>query len=64
MIIVDVSKFKNLDQALKAYKRKGDKIGTVKELRKRKEFIKPSVKRREELKKAKYLQSTHQKSDD
>lgn len=64
MIIVDVSKFKNLDQALKAYKRKGDKIGTVKELRKRKEFIKPSVKRREELKKAKYLQATHQTSDD
>jgi small subunit ribosomal protein S21 len=64
MIIVDVSKFKNLDQALRAYKRKGDKIGTVKELRKRKEFIKPSVKRRDELKKAKYLQAIHQKSDD
>lgn len=64
MIIVEVSKFKNLDQALKAYKRKGDKIGIVKELRKRKEFIKPSVKRREELKKAKYLQVIRQPSDD
>ena len=64
MIIIDISKFKNLDQALKAYKRKGDKIGMVRELRERKEFVKPSVKRREELKKAKYLQALHRKSDD
>jgi small subunit ribosomal protein S21 len=64
MIIIDISKFKNLDQALKAYKRKGNKIGMVRELRERKEFVKPSVKRREELKKAKYLQALHRKSDD
>jgi len=64
MIIVDVSKFKNLDQALKAYKRKGDKIGTVNELRDRKEFVKPSVKRRNQIKKAKYIQSKYGKSDD
>jgi small subunit ribosomal protein S21 len=64
MIIVDISKFKNLDQALKAYKRKSDKIGTVRELRDRKEFVKPSVKRREELKKAKYIQANYRKTDD
>jgi small subunit ribosomal protein S21 len=64
MIIVDVSKFKNLDQALKAYKRKGDKMGTVRELRDRKEFVKPSVKRRDQIKKAKYIQSKYGKSDD
>ncbi len=64
MIIVDVSKFKNIDQALKAYKRKSDKMGTVRELRDRQEFVKPSVKRREELKKAKYVQATYTKIDD
>ncbi len=64
MIIVDVSKFKNIDQALKSYKRKSDKMGTVRELRDRQAFIKPSVKHREELKKAKYIQATYRKSDD
>jgi small subunit ribosomal protein S21 len=64
MIIVDVSKFKNIDQALKAYKRKSDKSGMVRELRDRQEFVKGSVKRREELKKAKYVQAKYRKSDD
>jgi|694.fasta_scaffold01416_27 small subunit ribosomal protein S21 len=64
MIIVDISKFKNLDQALKAYKRKSDKMGTVRELRNRQEFVKPSVKRREEIKKAKYIQANYRKTDD
>lgn len=64
MIIVDVTKFKNLDQALKAYKRKSDKMGTVRELRGRQEFVKPSVKRRSEIKKAKYIQSTYRNTND
>ena len=64
MIIIDVSKFKNLDQALKTYKRKFDKTGTVRELRSRQEFVKPSVKRRDEIKKAKYIQSTYRQTND
>jgi small subunit ribosomal protein S21 len=57
MIIVEVQGGKEgLEKALKKYKRKFDKIGVGKELRKRKEFTKPSVERRNVIKKAKYIQ--------
>ena len=56
MIIIDVTKFGSIDQALKVYKNKTNKIGTVRELRDRQEFVKPSVERRAEVKKAVYLQ--------
>ena len=57
MIIVEVQGGKEgLEKALKKYKRKFDKIGVGKELRRRKEFIKPSVERRNEIKKAKWRQ--------
>ncbi len=56
MIIIDVAKFKSIEHALKVYKNKTNKIGTVRELRDRQEFVKPSVERRAEVKKAVYLQ--------
>jgi small subunit ribosomal protein S21 len=56
MIIIDVTKFNSIEHALKVYKNKHNKIGTVRELRDRAEFVKPSVKRREEVQKAVYLQ--------
>ena len=56
MIIIDVTKFGSIDQALKLYKSKTNKIGTIRELRDRAEFVKPSVKRREEVLKAQYIQ--------
>jgi small subunit ribosomal protein S21 len=56
MIIIDVTKFKSIEHALKVYKNKTNKIGTVRELRDRAEFVKPSVERRAEVKKAVYLQ--------
>ncbi len=56
MIIIDVTKFGSIEQALKIYKNKTNKIGTVRELRDRQEFVKPSVKRREEVLKAKYIE--------
>jgi small subunit ribosomal protein S21 len=57
MIIIEVQGGKDgLEKALKKYKRKFEKIGVSKELRRRKEFIKPSVKRRDEIKKAKWRQ--------
>lgn len=57
MIIIDVKKHKSIEGALKAYKGKFQKMGIVNELRERSEFTKPSVRRREEVKKAKYIQS-------
>ena len=56
MIIIDVTKFKSIEHALKVYKTKHNKIGTVRELRDRAEFVKPSVKRRAEVLKAKYIE--------
>jgi len=56
MILIDLKKYKSLDQALKVYKQKTNKIGTVKELRDRQEFIKPSVKKRAQKLKAQYVQ--------
>jgi len=61
MIIIDVKESETLDKALKRYKKKFEKIGILKEVRKRSAYIKPSVERREVIKKAirreKYLKS-------
>ncbi len=59
MIIIDLNKYKSIEHALKIYKQKHNKIGTVKELRDRQTFTKPSVKRREEVLKAKYKQQKY-----
>ena len=56
MIIIDVTKFGSIEHALKVYKNKTNKIGTVRELRGRQEFVKPSVERRAEIQKAVYIQ--------
>ncbi len=56
MIIVPVKEGENIERALKKFKRKFEKTGIIKELRGRQEFTKPSVKRREEVKKAIYIQ--------
>ncbi|HEU0125472.1 MAG TPA: 30S ribosomal protein S21, partial [Flavobacterium sp.] len=46
----------NIDRALKRYKRKFDKTGTVRQLRARTAFIKPSVIKRAQIQKAAYIQ--------
>jgi len=56
MIIVQVKEGEVIDRALKRYKRKFDRMGTVRELRRRSQFIKPSVSRRAEVIKASYIQ--------
>ena len=56
MIIVPVKEGENIDRALKKFKRKFEKTGVVRELRNRQAYIKPSVRRREEVKKAIYIQ--------
>ncbi|MDD2583404.1 MAG: 30S ribosomal protein S21 [Bacteroidales bacterium] len=57
MIIVPVKEGENIERALKKFKRKFEKTGTIREMRKRKAFVKKSVKRREEVKKAAYIQA-------
>ncbi len=54
MIIIEVKDGESIDRALKRYKRKHYRVGVTKELRSRREFTKPSVKRRHEVLKAQY----------
>ena len=56
MIIIDISKEKNIETALRTYKQKVQKTKQIQKLRERKEFVKPSVKKRTERLKAVYLQ--------
>jgi small subunit ribosomal protein S21 len=57
MIIIPVKEGESIDRALKRFKRKFDKVGTLREIRSRKTFIKKSTRRREELLKARYSQA-------
>lgn len=52
MIIVQIKEGENLEKSLKAFKKKFDRIGIVKELRYRKVYNKPSVVRRQKKLKA------------
>jgi len=63
MIIVPIKEGENIERALKKFKRKFEKTGIVKELRGRQEFTKPSVKRREQIKRAVYVQKLQQKEE-
>jgi small subunit ribosomal protein S21 len=56
MIIVDLSKEKSIETALRTYKHKVQKIKQIQELRGRQVFVKPSVKKRKEKLKAVYIQ--------
>ena len=56
MIIIDVNSG-NIEKALKEYKRK------VAKLKNKKEFKKPSVTRRTEINKARYVQSIKSQAD-
>ncbi len=63
MIIVPVKEGENIERALKKFKRKFEKTGIIKELRDRQEFSKPSVKRREQIKRAVYVQKLQMKEE-
>ena len=56
MLIVKVRDGEGIEKALKRMKRKVSDTKLIPQLRKRQEFIKPSIKRREEVKKAIYIE--------
>lgn len=56
MLIVPIKEGETIEKALKKFKKKFEKTGVVKELRERQKFTKPSVKRREVIKKAIFKQ--------
>jgi small subunit ribosomal protein S21 len=54
MLIIKVKEGEKIDRALKRYKRKYRNTKIQQELRDRKQFTKPSVRKREEVQKARY----------
>ena len=56
MLIIPVKEGESIDRALKRFKRKFDRTGKLKSLRERKAYIKPSVRQRDKLIKASYVQ--------
>ena len=63
MIIVPIKEGENIERALKKFKRKFEKTGAVREMRARKTFEKPSVKKRMALQKAIYVQKLRLEED-
>ncbi len=63
MIIIPVKEGENIERSLKKFKRKFEKTGTVKELRSRQAFMKPSVKKRMQYLKAVYIQQLQDKEE-
>ena len=56
MLVIPIKEGENIDRALKRFKRKFDKVGSMRQLRSRKHFTKPSVSTRAKIQKAQYIQ--------
>ena len=56
MIIIDVTKERSIETALRTYKNKVQKTKQIQKLRERQEFVKPSVTKRKEVLKSRYVQ--------
>lgn len=56
MLIIEANKERNIESALRIYKSKVQKTKLIQELRNRKEFVKVSVKKRNEKLKAIHVQ--------
>ena len=63
MLIIPIKDGENIDRALKRFKRKFDKTVTKKSLQTRKEFVKPSIKRRAVIQKAQHVQRLRDQED-
>jgi small subunit ribosomal protein S21 len=64
MLILEIKDGDTIDKVLKKYKRKYEKSGILKELRRRKAFTKPSVERRAEVLKAVYKEDMYGNKND
>ena len=56
MIIIDLTKERSIESALRTYKQKVQKTKQIQKLRERQQFVKPSVNRRKEFLKSVYVQ--------
>lgn len=63
MIVVPIKEGENIERALKKFKRKFEKTGIMRELRARQAYVKPSDARREQIKRAIYIQKLQQQEE-
>ena len=63
MIIMPVKEGENIEKALKKFKRKYERTGVLKELRRRQYFTKPSVAKREARQRAIYVEHTYRQEE-
>ena len=63
MIIVPVKEGETIERALKKFKRKSEKTGVIKEVRTRKQFVKPSVEKRIKMQHAIYVNKLHSEEE-
>ena len=61
MLIIPVKEGESIDKAIKRFKRKFDKTGKLKSVRERQAFVNPSVKHRNKIIKASYIQKLRDK---
>ena len=63
MFIIPIKDGENIDRALKRFQRKFDRTGTMRALRSRQAFLKPSVVNRAQVQKAQYIQGLRDKEN-
>lgn len=63
MLIIDTRESESLDRALKKYKKKFEKAGLLRQLRERQTFTKPSVRRRNTVLRAAYIQGMKREAE-
>ncbi|MCC8035552.1 MAG: 30S ribosomal protein S21 [Rikenellaceae bacterium] len=63
MIIMPIKEGENIERALKKFKRKYERTGVLKELRRRQYFTKPSVKNREQKLHAIYVEGLRREEE-
>ncbi|KXB33364.1 ribosomal protein S21 [Bacteroidales bacterium KA00251] len=63
MIVVQVKEEENIERALRRYKRKFDRTGRMRELRRRQAFVSDSESNRKMLEKARYVQKLREESE-
>lgn len=63
MLIIDTRESDSIDKALKKYKKKYEKAGILRQLRDRQTFTKKSVKRRNEILKAAFIEGLKKQAE-
>jgi len=63
MLIIPVKEGESIDRALKKFKKKFERTGVMKELRRRQAFEKPSITKRETVKRAIFRDKTYNTED-